>query len=217
MKRILLIRHGQTDWNAEGRWQGQLQVPLNDAGLEQARLLGAYLQDHPITAVFSSDLSRAHTTATRVAEPHALNVQADTRWRELHLGILQGLTTNEINTQHGDVALKMREDYLDYVVPQGESRRAMQTRAYEAYREIVASEPGPEIAIVSHGGTIRVVLMKLFGDDIVQKSVRNTSISIIETDGEKHRLLETAITPHLVTDSERTQPKSGSNYKHEVL
>lgn len=217
MKRILLIRHGQTDWNAEGRWQGQLQVPLNDAGLEQARLLGAYLHNHPITAVYSSDLSRAHATATYIAQPHQLLVKPDTRWRELHLGILQGLTTNEINTRHGDVALKMRDDYLDYVVPQGESRRAMQARAYEAFREIVAAEPGPEIAVVSHGGTIRVVLMKLFGDDIVQKSVRNTSISIIETDGEQHRLLETAITPHLVTDAERTPPKTGANYKHEVL
>ena len=217
MKRILLIRHGQTDWNAEGRWQGQLQVPLNDAGLEQAQLLGAYLSDHPITAVYSSDLSRAHTTATCVAEPLQLIVNADPRWRELHLGILQGKTTNEINTQHADVALKMREDYLDYIVPQGESRRAMQARAYEAYREIVAAEPGPEIAIVSHGGTIRVLLMKLFGDDIVQKSVRNTSISIIETDGDTHGLLETAITPHLVNDAAGFRPRSASNPKHEAL
>lgn len=217
MKRILLIRHGQTDWNAEGRWQGQLQVPLNQNGLEQARLLGTYLQKRPITAVYSSDLSRAHTTASYVAKPLHLDVKSDTRWRELHLGILQGLTTSEINTQHGDVALKMREDYLDYVVPQGESRRAMQARAFEAFREIVAGEPGPEIAVVSHGGTIRVVLMKLFGDDIVQKSVRNTSISIIETDGNNHRLLETAITPHLVSDADKSPPRTGAGYKHEVL
>ena len=217
MKRILLIRHGQTDWNAEGRWQGQLQVPLNDTGLAQAQLLADFLRDHAITAVYSSDLSRAHTTAACVAGAFQLRVKADVRWRELHLGVLQGLTTSEINTRHAEVMTGMRDDYLDYAIPEGETRRAMQDRAYAAFLEIAASEPGPEIAIVSHGGTIRVVLMKLFGDSILQKSVRNTSISIIETDGEQHRLLETAITPHLVSEADETARRAGTNYRNEAL
>jgi broad specificity phosphatase PhoE len=217
MKRILLIRHGQTDWNVEGRWQGQLDVPLNETGLEQAQALAEHLKNAEITAVYSSDLSRAHTTAFRIAEAHQLLVKADVRWRELDLGILQGMLTNDINTQHPDVALGMRENYLDYQIPNGETRRAMQARAYEAYLEIIANEAGPEIAVVSHGGTIRILLMKLFGDSVLQKSVRNTSISMIETDGEAHRLLETAVTPHLANEAGATNSQINANLRKEVL
>lgn len=217
MKRILLIRHGQTDWNVEGRWQGQLQVPLNATGLEQAQALANHLLGREISAVYSSDLSRAHVTATRVAEAYQLTVKLDERWRELHLGILQGMLTNEINSQYPDVAVGMRENYLDYPIPQGETRRAMQTRAYEAYLEIIANEAGPEIAIVSHGGTIRALLLKLFGDGVLQRSVRNTSISTIETDGETHTLLETAVTPHLANEGGASNGKIDANLRKEVL
>ena len=198
MKRILLIRHGQTDWNIEGRWQGHLDVPLNAEGLEQAAALAKYLRGRPITAIYSSDLKRARTTAEAIADALALTVHDDPRWRELNLGIFQGMTTSEINGKYPEEARKMREDYLDYRIPTGETRRAMQNRAYEAYCEVVTQEEGPEIAIVSHGGTIRVLIMKLFDDAFAHTSVHNTSISIIETDGESHRLLEAAVTPHLI-------------------
>jgi broad specificity phosphatase PhoE len=200
MKRILLIRHGQTDWNIEGRWQGHFDVTLNDEGRAQARTLADYLRDHPITAVYSSDLVRAHETAARVAEAHGLSVQDDPRWRELHLGVFQGLTTTEINSKYPEEMRRTREEYLDYVIPTGESRRAMQKRAYAAFREIVEREAGPEIVVVSHGGTIRVLLMRLFREnaDILRRSVHNTSISTVETDGEVHRLISIAATPHLM-------------------
>lgn len=218
MKRILLIRHGQTDWNVEGRWQGQLEVPLNDIGLQQAQALADHLPGREISAVYSSDLSRAHVTATRVAEAYRLTVKLDKRWRELHLGVLQGLLTNEINSQYAEVALGMRENYLDYPIPQGETRRAMQDRAYEAYLDIIANEAGPEIAVVSHGGTIRALLMKLFGDNVLQKSVRNTSISTIETDGKTHNLLEMAVTPHLTAEGgSSSSGKIDANLRKEVL
>jgi broad specificity phosphatase PhoE len=217
MKRILLIRHGQTDWNTEGRWQGQLQVPLNDTGMEQAQLLAEYLRGRQITAVYSSDLSRAFVTAAHVSEVFHLTVKTDVRWRELHLGVLQGLMTNEVNTQHADVALAMRERYLEYVIPHGESRQQMQDRAFEAFQEIVANEPGPEIVVVSHGGTIRVLLMKLFGDSVLHKSVRNTSISIVETDGTNFKLLEAAITPHLVNEAPSKGSRNDQPPRQEVL
>jgi broad specificity phosphatase PhoE len=198
MKRILLIRHGQTDWNAEGRYQGFVDVPLNATGIAQAQALAAHLSDRPIRAVYSSDLQRAHATAAAIAARFGLSVQDDPRWRELHLGVFQGLTTSEITAKYPREMQQMRDDYMDYVVPQGESRRAMQERVYAAYREIAVNEIAPEIAVVAHGGPIRVLLLKLFGDEILHRSVQNTSVSIIETDGESHRLLETAGTPHLV-------------------
>ncbi len=197
MKRILLIRHGQTDWNAEGRWQGHQDVPLNATGLAQAGALAEHLSQRPITAVYSSDLLRAHATAGLIAERFGLTVKDDARWRELHLGVFQALTTTEITAQYPEEFRRMRDEYMDFAVPQGEARRDMQARAYAAYLDILANEAGPEIVVVSHGGTIRMLLLKLFGDDILHRSVQNTSISIIESDGTAHRLLETAMTPHL--------------------
>jgi len=198
MKRILLIRHGQTDWNVEGRWQGHLDQPLNATGMEQARALAEYLRDRPIDAVYSSDLARARVTAEQIAEPHRLAVITDVRWREQDLGVFQGLTTSEISGKYPEEMRQLRENYLDFAPPEAETRRVMQDRAFAAYSEILVHETGSDIAIVSHGGTIRVLLYKFFGEDILRRSVHNTSISIIETDGKTQRLIETAVTPHLI-------------------
>ena len=198
MKRILLIRHGQTDWNVEGRWQGHLDPPLNATGIEQARALAEHLRGRPIRAVYSSDLVRARMTAGQIAEALGLTMQEDPRWRELNLGVFQGLTTSEINGKYPEESRQLRENYLDYAAPQGETRRAMQDRALAAYEDILAQETGAETVVVSHGGTIRVVLLKFFGEEMLHRSVHNTSISTIETDGTTQRLIETAITPHLI-------------------
>jgi len=200
MKRILLIRHGQTDWNLEQRWQGHLDVPLNEAGQAQVRRLADHLRERTITAVYSSDLTRAQMTAAQIAEVHGLTVKPDPRWRELNLGVFQGMTTSEINGKYPDEARQMRQDYLGYVIPTGEPRRAMQERAYAAYRDIIAREPGPEIAVITHGGTIRVLLLNLFDiDDAMRRmSVKNTSITTIEVNGDRARLIEAAATPHLL-------------------
>ena len=198
MKRILLIRHGQTDWNVEGRWQGHLDPPLNATGLKQAEALAEHLRGRSISAVYSSDLARARMTAERIAEVLGLSVQEDQRWRELNLGVFQGLTTSEINGKYPEESRQLRENYLDYAPPQGETRRAMQNRALAAYEDILDHETGEETVVVSHGGTIRVVLLKFFGDEILHRSVHNTSISTIETDGANRRLIETAVTPHLI-------------------
>src|SRR5574338_121077 len=116
MKRLLLIRHGQTDWNVEGRWQGHLDEPLNAAGVKQAQALGDYLRERPISAVYSSDLGRARVTAERIAEPHGLSVNTDARWREQNLGVFQGLTTSEINGKYPDEMRQLRENYLDFAL-----------------------------------------------------------------------------------------------------
>ncbi len=198
MKRILLVRHGQTDWNLAGRWQGHIDIPLNTTGLEQARALAEHLHEQPISAVYASDLKRAQETGAVIAEAHGLALKTDARWRELHLGVFQGLTTSEINAKYPAESRRMREDYMGYVIPTGEARRAMQARAFAAYEQLLADEQGDEIVVVSHGGTIRVVLLKLFGDDVLHRSIQNTSISTIETDGTTARLIDTGLTPHLL-------------------
>ena len=167
-------------------------------------MLADHLSERPINAVYSSDLSRAQATAEIIAAGLGLNVQFDRRLREMNLGAFQGLTIQEIKARYPNEWEAMMLDYMGYVLPKGESRAAMQRRAYEALTEYVERQPDEsEIALVSHGGTIRVLLLKLFSDDPMgQKSLHNTSITVLETDGSVWRLLDLAVTPHLVKAGE---------------
>src|SRR5215831_10645180 len=99
MTTILLARHGETDWNTERRWQGHDDQPLNEAGRQQARELGASLAGRPIAAVYASDLSRAHETATIVAGELGLPVVADERLREVDVGDWSGRRMLDIETE----------------------------------------------------------------------------------------------------------------------
>jgi broad specificity phosphatase PhoE len=202
-KRILLIRHGQTDWNLNGRWQGQLDVPLNEEGKAQAASLAAFLRDSALTAVYSSDLSRARETAQAVASQTGLPLHQDARWREMNLGIFQGLTLPEIQEKYPEAAAAMHDDYLGFVFPEGESRRLMQDRAHQAFTELASAYPaGSTIAVVSHGGTIKVLLMKLFPDDPEMRKIHihNTSITTLTQNSAGWTLEEAAAVHHLKRD-----------------
>ena len=102
MTEILLARHGETDWNIGRRVQGHTDIPLNAAGVDQARALAEQLAGEPLTAVFSSDLSRALDTATAVANAHGLVVVVDPRLREKNFGTWEGLTDVEIAERFPD-------------------------------------------------------------------------------------------------------------------
>lgn len=94
--RLILLRHGRTEWNATGRFQGQADISLDSLGREQARLAGLALRDAPISEVWSSDLSRAHETARAVAAHHDLPVRTDRALREIHVGTWEGLTSAQV-------------------------------------------------------------------------------------------------------------------------
>jgi len=206
-KRVLLVRHGQTDWNAAGKWQGILQVPLNETGIAQAKALAASLKDRPITAVYASDLTRASLTAHIIAAAFGLPVIEDARLRELNLGDFQGLTFPEISAKFPAEVEAMNGDYMDFSAPNGERRRDMQARAYQALLDIIAADTGGgDVVIVSHGGTIRVLLIRLFGDDetLHQAHVGNTSVTIIESDGQTHQLIQRTASDHLKITAQPT-------------
>lgn len=209
MKRIYLIRHGQTAWNAEGRWQGILDVPLGETGIEQAKLLADALRARPITAIYSSDLSRAFATAEPLAQQKGLSIQTDERWREINFGTFQGLTHDEIRAKYPDEERQLVTNYMDLIMPEGESRRQMQNRAYAAWQHILANEPASEIAILTHGGPIRVLLMKLFPEQVdrmMKVPVPNTSVTIIAVDGDTLRLETLSSTAHLDTITPSDSP-----------
>jgi broad specificity phosphatase PhoE len=201
VERVLLVRHGQTDWNTAKRWQGFEPIGLNAEGLEQARKLAKFLCDRPIGDVYTSDLPRAAQTAQLLAQGLNLEPVADERWRELNLGIFQGLTSAEVETKYALEWGASRNDYFNYVIPRGESRRQLQTRAYHAWQDVLTSAAGPETAVVTHGGTIKMLLFKLFESEapaLSKVDFTNTSITTLERYHDHWRIIGLAAAPHLL-------------------
>jgi len=198
-ERILLIRHGETDWNATGRLQGFAPTDLNATGRAQAEALAEYLADWPIDSLHSSDLPRSLQTALPLARTLRLEPQLDPRWREINVGIFQGLTFAEIEARYPQEFSLRKADIWGYVNREGESRRDMQRRAYAAWLDVSTRTNGRQAAVVSHGGTIKALLRKLVGGDDARLavSIPNTSITVLERAGDTWALRAIAITPHL--------------------
>ena len=164
MTKIILIRHGATVWNREGRFQGQLNSPLTDVGIRQAKALGARLRDKPLTAIYSSDLERSLTTAGHIAQATGLEVQIDTRFRERHYGVFQGLCKSEILEQYPEAWARDQSNDPDYATHGGgESRRDMLARGWPGIEELAKIHAGEQILIVTHGGVLGVLLRHVLG------------------------------------------------------
>jgi probable phosphoglycerate mutase len=153
-----LIRHGETDWNRRQCFQGQIDVPLNDTGLEQARRMAERLSREPIDALVVSDLMRARQTAAPLAQALGLTAKLEPALREQAFGILEGMSFDEIRQRHPDeFALWVKQD-PDYALPGGaESRRDFHRRVITALREAGRSQAGRRIAVVTHGGVLDMV------------------------------------------------------------
>lgn len=163
MTRLLLIRHGETEWNRLGRWQGQTDVPLSDTGRRQARDLASRLQDQRLEAIYSSDLSRARETAAALAEATGAPLVEDARLREIHLGTWEGLLFDEIRQRDGDHLDRFRARPTEERAPQGEGVPDVQQRVLAALHEIVQRHPHGAVAIVSHGLALAVVKTHVLG------------------------------------------------------
>jgi len=150
---ILLARHGETDWNREGRFQGHADPPLNATGRAQAAELAAELKAVGIAAVYSSPLRRALETAQAVAAEHGLDPVAVDALREVDVGSWQGLTRVEIETQFPEQFAR----WLDYDQgwEDGESYEEMGRRAVAALLELALAHEGERVLAVTHGGPIR--------------------------------------------------------------
>jgi broad specificity phosphatase PhoE len=163
MTRLFFIRHGETDWNVECRWQGQADVPLNAKGLEQAAQIAQGLRSHDLDAIYSSDLTRARQTAEILASAAGLPVFVDARLREIHLGEWEGLLVSEIDERFAKEFQRRYLHPLSVTPPGGETTRQVQERMISAIQEILASHPGEKVAVVSHGFAIAVTLASLQG------------------------------------------------------
>ena len=158
MTTLILARHGETDWNRDGRWQGHADRPLNDAGRAQARKLAAELDDEPIAAVYSSDLARARETAEIIAAPRSLPVRTDARLREVDIGRWSGLTLPEVEERYPRAVTRWRAGDPTHSFEEGETYAAMGERVVAALEEIAVRHPEDHVLVVLHGGPIRAVL-----------------------------------------------------------
>lgn len=201
VERVYIIRHGQTEWNATRRWQGFEDVPLNAQGFQQAEHLANYLCTTcavPISQIFSSDLQRAVQTAAPLAKRLNIEIQTDPRFREVNIGIFQGLTADEIDLRYPAERAALEADKFNYILPGGESRRQLQARAYAAWQDLIVRANGSHVALISHGGTIKQLLLRLFSDEaLADTHFGNTSITTIERRNHEWQLLGLAEIPHL--------------------
>ena len=162
MRRVVLLRHGRTAHNADGRIQGQLDVPLDELGLAQAQALGTVFAAAPPAVVVSSDLERAAATARAVCEHVGLPLRLDPRLRETHFGQWQGLTGDEVAERWPDLWQRWRRG--DDCPVDGETRVEVGARAAAVVAEVLPSVPADEaLLLVTHGGTARALVGTLCG------------------------------------------------------
>ena len=158
--RFLLVRHGETTWNQENRWQGQADVPLSDAGRAQARLLAQRLRadGRQVHAIYASDLSRAFETAEILSETLRIPPNPDSGWREMNIGVWSGLTTAEVIARHTVEWERLRAGE-DLPRGGGETFAQFQNRLLRSAQRLAKRHNGEQIVIVTHGGAVRAFLL----------------------------------------------------------
>lgn len=183
MTQLILIRHGETAWNIQGRYQGQTDIPLSTEGSAQARSVANRLKKEKIDALYASDLQRAVVTAKTIAQDRGLPVVSDARLRETSFGIWEGLTRKEIQEQYDELYQERRTKFLSTRVPDGELPEEVLTRAFAAIYDIITKHPKGKVVIVSHGGALRLVLCKILQIPMQQGHhfyLTNTGISRVK-------------------------------------
>lgn len=197
---IILIRHGETEWNAQGRIQGHLPVPLNTRGAAQAEAVAVHLRDVPFDAIYSSDLLRARQTADLIAEVSGHAIRDDERLREWDLGILSGMLRVEADRDHPQAARIYREYLVDEAIPGGESIRQRFERVTGAVCDIAARHRRDTVVVVSHGGPLGDCYRRAVGKGVEERmkvDLFNASVNRIRIDGDKWSLQSWAHVEHL--------------------
>jgi 2,3-bisphosphoglycerate-dependent phosphoglycerate mutase len=179
--RIILIRHGETEWNREGRIQGyHADSPLTAAGEEQARLLASRLAGEGLTALYSSDAGRARQTAAPIASGLDLTVAWDASLRERSYGEFEGWRYEDLERERPDAYRKFRSRDPGYAPPGGESGARFSERIVAALERVAASALGGHVAVVTHGGVLGVMHRHVNGaapDSKRDYSLLNASIN----------------------------------------
>ncbi len=186
--RLILIRHGQTEWNADGRFMGQTDIGLNEIGQAQAEAVARRLTDEHPTAIYTSDLQRARQTAESIqqalmggepAQPSPTLI-TEKRLREMHFGEWQGLTYPQIQSRYPEAAEAWETNMLINAPSGGETVTQVSERVRQAYEEIKRTYPEETVFLVAHGGTLQILLCTALDigiDKFWQFTLNNTSVS----------------------------------------
>lgn len=188
LARFFLVRHGETIWNRQRKYQGQSDVTLTDEGRTQARILSERLKGEQIDVIYASDLSRTVETAEIIAKHHGRKVLTAPLMRELSFGIWEGMTYDEIIQKWPQEYKEWQDDPYNKKPPEGETLSELCERVSKFLMETAKKHPDSRILVVSHAGPIRAilsVLLNLRQDFFWKFKISNTSITIIEYDGQK--------------------------------
>ena len=197
---ILLIRHGETEWNLCGRWQGHADSALSKRGIAQAVALGKRMANEQVDFVYSSDLERAQHTARLVGGRSGWSFDLMPELRERDLGVLEGLTTDEMLEKQPKVFASFCADGPEYVPPSGESFRQFADRCFLAIETLANRHPGKKIVAVTHGGVLGAVFRKVLNIGLDTERnflLLNCSINRIQKAENKWNLLSWGDVAHL--------------------
>jgi len=160
---VLLIRHGQSQGNAEGRFGGHTDTPLSPLGRLEAEATAQALASEPFSAIYCSDLPRAIETATPLARLAGIELQTAEGFRERSVGVMEGLTFEEAAAQHPEQYRALLHRDFEHVLAGGESYRQTLDRASRKLDEVIEENKGGRIAIFTHTGTICILVLHLMG------------------------------------------------------
>lgn len=203
MLQLRLIRHGQTDWNVQSRFQGQVDVPLNALGLAQAERLAMRLKVEPAETLVVSDLQRTRQTAQAVEQMWSVPAQASASWREQSFGILEGMVAQDIAQQYPAEWRQWLLYRSDYAPPGGESFQMLDTRIRRAVGDVVQlceRLQVPSCTVVTHGAVLDVIWRWANGLDLEgprKCPIPNVGLNTVRTDGEVMQLVQWADDAHV--------------------
>ena len=183
--RLILVRHGQTEWNAGGRYQGQSNVALSDTGRKQARFLAERFPVRQLDAIYTSDLDRAKETAECVGKRLGLTVCQEIAFRELSFGDWEGLTYQEISSRWPEEAEKLFTAPDELVIPHGETFQDLQKRALDKIYSLYEKHIDQTVAVFAHGAINKTILAGLMHIPLHYLwSLRqdNTAVNILRLD-----------------------------------
>jgi len=182
MRKIYLVRHGETDANVEKKYCGQTDVDLNHKGLRDAASIAKVLKNTTFDSIVSSDLKRTLKTAELINAYHHLEIELIPEFREINFGKFENLTFEEIGLQYPEEKEKMIKEKINYNFLEGESLKTLHKRVVGAFNKLLKEKENEDLLIVSHGGVIRMILTEILSGDINNYwsiEVDNTRISTI--------------------------------------
>jgi broad specificity phosphatase PhoE len=199
MLHLMLVRHGETEWNAQRRYQGQTNVPLSGLGRRQAELVAERLTGERIDAVYASDLKRAWETAQIIAEKSGLQVLSEPRLRELKFGILEGLTFDEAQEKYPEMINAWLEDFNN--TPEGaETIDVFNARIISLLDDLKGKHDEQVLLLVGHGGSLSEILRVVLGLSREKRwylEMENASLSEVLIDDDYISLKRVNDTCHL--------------------